>query len=160
MHHTRIDIPEKARRKLAIELNARLADAIDLKFQAKHAHWNVKGPRFIALHELFDRLAAGLDAPIDDMAERITTLAGTANGTLALVAKASTLPAYPAELASGTAHVESLANAYAAFARALRKSIGVAQKQGDDGTADLFTSISQEIDKNLWLLEAHLQAET
>ncbi|MDQ1243468.1 MAG: starvation-inducible DNA-binding protein, partial [Pseudomonadota bacterium] len=51
MHSTRIDLAAKTRTKMITLLNARLADAIDLQLQAKQAHWNVKGPSFIALHE-------------------------------------------------------------------------------------------------------------
>jgi len=159
MHKTRIDLLEKARRKLADLLNARLADAIDLKLSAKHAHWNVKGPHFISLHELFDGLATALDGPIDEIAERITALGGTADGTVGLVARRTALDPYPAEIVAGAAHVEALAAAAAAFGRGIRKAIGQADRLGDEGTADLLTGVSREIDKQLWLLEAHQQSE-
>jgi starvation-inducible DNA-binding protein len=159
MHTTRNDLPEKARRRIAELLSARLADAIDLKLQAKHAHWNVKGPQFVALHELFDQLASDLDGPVDDMAERITALGGTADGTLAGVAHRTSLDAYPADLSGGRDHLEALAGAFAAFGKRVRRAIGEADKLGDEGTADLFTGISRQVDKQLWLLEAHLQAE-
>jgi DNA-binding ferritin-like protein len=58
MHETRNDLPAASRAKVIAALNARLADAVDLGAQAKHAHWNVKGPNFIARHELFDKLRA------------------------------------------------------------------------------------------------------
>lgn len=159
MHRTRIDLPEESRRKLAELLNARLADAIDLGLAAKHAHWNVKGPHFISLHELFDGLAGALDGPIDEIAERIAALGGTADGTLAKVARGTSLPAYPATIAAGTDHVEALCEAVATFGRGLRESIDRADKLGDEGTADLLTGLSREIDKQLWLLEAHTQSE-
>ena len=159
MHKTRIDLPEKARRKLVDLLNARLADAIDLRMSAKHAHWNVKGPHFISLHELFDRLAGALDGPIDEIAERITTLGGTADGTVGLVARRTALDPYPAEIVAGSAHVEAVAAATAALGASLRKAIGQADRLGDEGTADLLTGVSREVDKQLWLLEAHQQSE-
>lgn len=158
MHRTRIDLPEKSRRKLAELLNARLADAIDLRLSAKHAHWNVKGPHFISLHELFDGLAGALEGPIDEIAERITALGGTADGTLAQVARGTGLAAYPAAIVAGADHVEALAEAVAGFGRGLRKSIGQADRLGDEGTADLLTGVAREVDKQLWLLEAHTQA--
>jgi starvation-inducible DNA-binding protein len=160
MHPTRIDLPEKNRRQLVALINARLADAVDLKLAAKHAHWNVKGPHFLSLHELFDQLAGVLEAPIDDMAERITALGGTAHGTIALVARGTSLAPYPAEVVAGADHVEALASAVAAFGQSVRKAIGRADKLGDEGTADLFTALSQEVDKQLWLLEAHQQANS
>jgi starvation-inducible DNA-binding protein len=158
MHKTRIDLPEKARRKLVDLLNARLADAVDLRMSAKHAHWNVKGPHFISLHELFDGLAAALDGPIDEIAERITALGGTADGTVGLVAQRTAIDAYPAGIVAGSAHVEALAAAVAAVGSGLRKAIGQADRLGDEGTADLLTGFSREIDKQLWLLEAHQQS--
>jgi starvation-inducible DNA-binding protein len=140
-------------------LNARLADAIDLQLQVKQAHWNVKGPSFIALHELFDRLAGELGGHVDEMAERITALGGVAEGTLQAVAGRSKLTAYPLDIAEGRAHVDALADSYARFAKSVRKAIDEAGKAGDADTSDLFTGISRGIDKDLWLLEAHLQAD-
>lgn len=77
LHPTRIDIPENARTALIGVLNARLADAVDLATQMKHAHWNVKGPNFIALHELFDTIHGQILTHIDGLAERVTAFGGT-----------------------------------------------------------------------------------
>jgi starvation-inducible DNA-binding protein len=159
MHSTRIDLPAKTRAKMTALLNARLADAIDLQLQARQAHWNVKGPGFIALHELFDRLAGDLSAQVDEMAERITALGGIAEGTLQAVTGRSKLAAYPLEIAEGRAHLDALAAAYARFAKGARKAIDEAARVGDADTSDLFTAVSRGADKSLWLLEAHLQAD-
>ncbi|MGE0723818.1 MAG: DNA starvation/stationary phase protection protein Dps [Alphaproteobacteria bacterium] len=159
MQNSRIDIPAKAREKLAGLLNARLADAIDLKLQAKQAHWNVKGPSFIALHELFDQIAGRIDGHVDEIAERVTALGGTAEGTLQVVGKKTTLAAYPVALASGREHVGKLADALAAFGKEARAAIDAADELGDADTADLFTGVSKAIDKDLWFLEAHLEAK-
>jgi len=158
MHQTKNDLPEKTRRKVAALLNARLADAIDLQTQAKHAHWNVKGPNFIALHELFDDVAENIEEHVDTIAERITALGGTADGTLTSVAKRTSLDPYPEELTIGLAHVDALSNALAAFGRKVRKAIDDSSKMGDADTSDLFTGVSRDVDKYLWFLEAHLQA--
>ena len=159
MHSTRNDLSAKARAKVAALLNARLADALDLQMQAKQAHWNVKGPQFIALHELFDKLAAEIDGHVDEMAERITALGGIAEGTVQAVAGRTKLDAYPLDIAEGRAHLDALAAAYARFAKSVRKAIDEADKAGDADTSDLFTGISRSADKGLWLLEAHLQAD-
>lgn len=157
MHKTKIDIAEPVREKLVEILNARLADAIDLKFQAKQAHWNVKGMNFIALHELFDRIATEADTHIDDMAERITTLGGTAMGTVRLSASRSTLAEYPHEITDGDSHVEALSNALSVFGKNVRANIDAADELGDADTTDLLTGISRAIDKSLWFVEAHQQ---
>ena len=159
MHSTRIDLTAKARTRITGLLNARLADALDLQLQAKQAHWNVKGPSFIALHELFDRIAGDLGGHVDDMAERITALGGTAEGTLQAVAGRSKLPVYPVDLTEGRAHLEALAGALARFGKSVRKAIDETGKAGDADTSDLFTGISRGADKSLWLIEAHLQAD-
>ena len=158
MHETRIDIPARARAKVIASLNARLADAIDLGAQAKHAHWNVKGPQFIALHELFDKLAESVEEHIDELAERITALGGTAYGTIGAAARTSSLTPYPENIVDGLAHVDALAGALAQFGKQIRRGIDEAGKHGDADTADLYTGISREADKYLWFLEAHLQS--
>lgn len=160
MFPTRIDLPEATRRQLCVILNDRLADVIDLGLQAKQAHWNVKGPNFIALHELFDSIAGIFPEQADTIAERITALGGVAEGTLAAVGARSHLPAYPIDLAAGRAHVDALATALATFGTAVRADIDKTNELGDADTADLFTGISREIDKQLWFLEAHLHAES
>ena len=158
MHSTKNDLGKKNREKTIEILNARLADAIDLKTQAKQAHWNVKGPHFIGLHELFDQVATAVELHIDLIAERVTALGGTAMGTARVVAQTSTLSEYPLEIFDGTAHVDALSTAMSDFGKKVRDGIDQTDKLGDAGTADLFTEVSREIDKLLWFVEAHIQA--
>ena len=159
MFDTRNDLSAGIRGKVIELLNARLADAIDLNTQAKYAHWNVKGPQFIALHELFDKVAESIEGHIDTLAERVTALGGRARGTLAQVARGTSLKPYPEDISEGRSHVEALSRALAAHGAQLRAAIGTADEAGDADTADLFTGISREADKYLWFLEAHLHAE-
>ena len=159
MYETKNDLPESTRRKVADLLNERLADAIDLGTQTKHAHWNVKGPNFIALHELFDKIAENVEDHIDEIAERITALGGTAFGTLAAAARATSLAQYPEDITEGPAHVAALATALASFGKNVRTGIDQTGKLGDADSADLLTGISRDVDKYLWFLEAHLQAK-
>lgn len=158
-HRTQNDLGEDVRTAMVKVLNERLADAIDLYAQAKQAHWNVKGPQFIALHELFDQVATSVLGGVDEIAERAVALGGTANGTLQAVVKHTTLTPYPVEATAGTDHLERLSAAVAVYGRNLRASISAADEAGDADTADLFTGISRAVDKNLWFLEAHLQAK-
>ncbi len=157
MYKTKIDLSEKVRRAVITVLNERLADAIDLQSQVKHAHWNVKGPQFIALHELFDKISDVLLEQIDDVAERITSLGGTAEGTVTVAAKRSKLKNYPLSITAGKDHLYYLSTQLAVFGKAVRAGIDDTAKLGDADTADLFTGVSRSIDKYLWFLEAHLQ---
>ncbi|HQU92882.1 MAG TPA: DNA starvation/stationary phase protection protein Dps [Pyrinomonadaceae bacterium] len=158
LHETKIDLAKGKREKLVGILNQSLADSIDLVYQAKQAHWNVKGPNFIALHELFDRVATELDTHVDDLAERITTLGGIAMGTVRLSAENSSLAEYPHEISDGTAHVDALSTALSDFGKKARKNIDATDEIGDKDTADLYTGISRNVDKLLWFVEAHNQA--
>lgn len=157
MNPTKNDLPAETRSKIAILLNDQLADLINLQLQTKQAHWNVKGPSFIALHELFDSVASEVTEFVDTVAERIVALGGTAEGTLAAVSSRSKLPAYPLTISSGRDHVDALTSAMAAVGKAVRAAIDTATELGDADTADLFTSISRDLDKKLWFVEAHLQ---
>src|SRR6516164_9789131 len=116
MFNTKNDLSEAVRAKAIALLNARLADAIDLQTQIKQAHWNVKGPHFIALHELFDKINEDVEDYVDDIAER------------------SSLSEYPANTVDGRGHVEALSSALAAFGKSVRKAIDDAC---DLDTADL-----------------------
>lgn len=157
MHKTSIDIPANARKAMIETLNARLADLSDLKMAIKHAHWNVKGSHFIGLHLLFDKFAAELDPHIDTVAERITTLGGTANGTIAQAAAATSQTAFPTDVFDGMAMVKALAHAYAEAGKKVRAGIDETDEAGDADSADLLTGLSRDLDKSLWFLEAHLQ---
>lgn len=160
LHPTKIDIPENSRAALVGILNARLADAVDLSTQMKQAHWNVKGPSFIALHEMFDTIHAEILVHVDDIAERVVALGGTALGTAAVAVENSALPAYPLEAKTGSDHVDAVSTALAVFAKGLREAIEASAEIGDADTEDLFTGISRAIDKNLWFVEAHAQASS
>jgi starvation-inducible DNA-binding protein len=155
---TRIDLPTPLREQVIVLLNQQLADTFDLHSQIKQAHWNVKGPQFIALHELFDKLADEVLDAVDLIAERATALGGTALGTARMAAGASRLPEYPSDAFPGPQAVAALAERFAALAKSTRAAIDKTDESGDATTSDLFTQISRGLDKNLWFLEAHLQA--
>jgi starvation-inducible DNA-binding protein len=156
---TKNGLHEKTRCEMIALLNQQLTDILDLGLQAKQAHWNVKGPHFIGLHELFDTVAEELEEFTDGIAERAVELGGVALGTLQIVSKNSRLPAYPLDLASGKGHVTKLTGALAKFGATTRAAIDAAGKSGDADTADLFTEVSRGVDKLLWMVEAHLQSE-
>ena len=156
-HPTRNDLPARTRARIEKLLNERLAEAMDLSAAAKQAHWNAKGSHFIALHELFDKLHGAVDGHVDSIAERIAALGGQALGTVQAAARGSSLKAYPEALSDGLEHVAALSDRVADFGARVRKSIRKAAELEDDGTADLLTGISRDLDQYLWFLEVHLQ---
>lgn len=159
VYETENDLPKNARVEVIGILNQRLADIIDLQTQLKQAHWNVKGPHFIGLHELFDKIAEEVESYVDTLAERIVQLGGIAEGTVRVAAVRSRLDEYPLDIADGAAHVEAVARALSTFGREARMTIDETDRLDDADTADIFTEISRGIDKWLWFVEAHTQAE-
>jgi starvation-inducible DNA-binding protein len=156
MHKTKNDLPEERRKQVIEILAQRVADCADLQLQAKQAHWNVKGPSFIALHELFDKVAGIAEESVDLIAERIVQLGGIAEGTVRVAAQRSTLAEYPLRISAGKDHVDALSSALAAFGKLVRSAIDQTAELGDVDTSDLFTEVSRGIDKQLWFVEAHL----
>ena len=156
-HSTRNDLKSNVK-KTAIELlNARLADAIDLALLTKQAHWNLKGPQFIAIHEMLDGFRATVDGHVDTIAERAVQLGGQAYGTVQAVADKTALKPYPTEISKTRDHLAALIERYGDAANAVRKAIDEADEAGDADTADIFTAFSRDLDKSLWFLEAHVQ---
>ena len=158
MYETENDISKENRTQLNALLNQRLASAVDLQLQMKQAHWNVKGPSFIGLHELFDKVAEAVEGYVDEIAERIVQLGGVAEGTVRMAAARSRLTEYSPEISEGMAHVESVARALSTFGQEARSTINEADELDDADTADLLTEVSRGIDKWLWFVEAHSQA--
>jgi starvation-inducible DNA-binding protein len=153
---TRVDLPEKTRTQAIQLLNASLATALDLRTQVKQAHWNVVGPQFYSLHLFFDKIADDVEEAVDLLAERVVQLGGIALGTARIAAERSILGEYPYQAGDGMEHVEALAERVGVFANLVRAAIHTTAELGDDSTADVYTEISRAADKNLWMLEAHL----
>jgi starvation-inducible DNA-binding protein len=154
------DLPESVRGQMIPLLNRQLADAIDLGLQAKQAHWNVKGPQFVALHALFDEAAHTFDELADELAERAVELGGVADGTLQAVTAASHIPGYDRTLLAGADHLEAVGAGVVVFTRSTRTAIDAASAVGDAATADLFTEVCRIADRLLWKLSAHSAAQT
>jgi starvation-inducible DNA-binding protein len=157
LHKTRNDLAANAK-KVSIEiLNARLADAIDLALLTKQAHWNLKGPQFIAIHEMLDSFRTALNGHVDTIAERAVQLGGMAQGTSQTVAEKTKLAAYPTDISKTKDHLAALIDRYGAAANSVRKAVDETDEAGDADTADIFTAYSRDLDKFLWFLEAHIQ---
>lgn len=159
MYETKNDLPALIRVKVVELLNARLADAIDLQTQMKQAHWNVKGPAFIALHKLFDEVNEEVEDYVDLLAERVVQLGGVALGTARSVVQRSQQKEYPLDISSGADHLLAVATSLSTFGKSARAAINTTDELRDKDTSDIFTEVSRGIDKWLWLVEAHLQSE-
>jgi starvation-inducible DNA-binding protein len=157
MHQTSNDLQSNTKSVSIALLNARLADLIDLALLTKQAHWNLKGPGFIAIHEMLDGFRGQVDGYTDTVAERVAQLGATALGTAQTVVHGTSLPPYQTDLFRIGDHLAALIDRYARVANAVRKAIDAAAEAGDPGTADIFTEALRGLDKSLWFLEAHAQ---
>jgi starvation-inducible DNA-binding protein len=159
MYDTRNDLSISVREVMIPILQARLIDSVDLYTQVKQAQWNVKGPHFMGLHDLFNSLAEMVEQHSDTLAERIAALGGRADATAGVVAKLSSLGEFPFDVSEGLVYVAVVADKVSLHAKGLRTSIEDAARLGDADTADLFTGISRAVHEQLRLLDSHLQAE-
>ena len=144
---------EEQQTKLIEMLNRRLADTIDLQLQSRQAYWNVKGPHFMALRELFDKVTKGVEEYANLIAEHIVQLGGTAEGTAHAVARRSSLDEYWLSTANGQGHIEALSTTLTAFGKHARYASEQATEMKDTDTADIFKQIARGIDKWLWFVE-------
>jgi starvation-inducible DNA-binding protein len=157
MYRTANTLPEQIRSRSVALLNRHLAAAIDLHAQVKQAHWNVRGPTFIAIHELFDKVADVVEEYSDKIAERAGSLGGTAEGTVQTATERSFLEPYRLGVADAAAHISTVTAALASFGESVRNAIDESDEFGDIDSSDLFTEVSRGIDQQLWLVESHRQ---
>jgi starvation-inducible DNA-binding protein len=150
-------LPEELQAKLIEILNRRLADAIDLQLQSRQAYWNVKGPNFLSLRELFNKVTEEVERYANMIAERIVQLGGKAEGTAQAVAGRSALDGYG--LASA-GHSKTLGTVLSNFGRHTRYASAQATELMDADTAALFTQIARGVDKWLWFVETSQQSGT
>ena len=156
MQKTHNTLPEEIRIQSVALLNKHLAAAIDLHAQMKQAHWNVRGPGFIAIHQLFDRVSTAVEDYSDKLAERAAGLGGTANGTIQVAIRESFLIPSPLGVADEMKHLFAVSGALAAFGGSVIEAIAKSTEIEDATTADLFTEISRGIDQQLYFVESHL----
>ena len=157
LYQTKNPLDIEIRAKSVELLNRRLADCLDLQSQSKQAHWNVKGPQFIALHKLFDEIYEATEEYIDLIAERVVQLGGIAEGTVRVAAQRSSLTEYPLVLSSGEDHVNALSDVLARFSGKAREAIDELEEIGDPDSMDILTEVSRGVDQWLWFVEAHQQ---
>lgn len=159
MRQTKNTLSQNIRARSVELLNRHLAASIDLQAQVKQAHWNVRGPTFIAVHELFDKVAEEIENYADAIAERAGALGGIAHGTVQVAVKQSFLVPYPIAIALEKEHLFAIGSALAAFGQSARSAIDEASAYGDADTADVFTEVSRGIDAQLWRVESHSISE-
>jgi starvation-inducible DNA-binding protein len=149
-------LSENIRFKSAEVLNRHLAAAIDLHAQVKQAHWNVRGPAFIAIHALLDAVAEVVEGYSDTIAERAAALGSTVEGTIQAAVKRSFLERYELGVGDEDAQLAAVTAGLAVFGDSARNAIDEVAAFGDQDTSDVFAQVSRGVDYQTWLVESHL----
>ena len=143
--------------RVAVLLQQRLVALIDLQLTLKHVHWNVVGPQFNDRHKFFEAQYEELNAIVDEMAERATSLGGKAAGTLAEFVKTTRLRERPGEHPDARGMLSDLLADHETIIRQLRADLAVTMdKHGDAGTSDFLTGVMEKHEKMAWMLRAFL----
>ncbi len=156
---TRNDTEGNAKAASIATIEALVGDAADLTNATRQAHWNVKGSHFYGLHTMFERFYTMLNEQTDLMAERSVQLGGTPDGTTQGIGARTRLEPYAKDMLDGLDHCDALSKRYAAFAHSVREGIEATDEADDAATSDLLTAVAQEVEKALWMIEAHLQGK-
>ncbi len=153
-------LTDNAREASINHLNIALATSIQLQLAVKQAHWNIKGPSFIGIHELLDDVHTRMGEHVDTIAERCVILGGTADGTLEGVEKNGKLDPYPRDAVHQDKHIDALKSRMVQFAGIIHDSLKEVGELGDEETADLFNGVSRGVSKDAWFIGAHHTSAT
>jgi starvation-inducible DNA-binding protein len=152
-----IGIGEKDRAAIAQGLSRLLADTYTLYLTTHNFHWNVTGPMFNTLHLMFMTQYTELWAAVDPVAERIRSLGHPAPGSYAQFSKLASVPDAPATPPKALEMVRILVQGHEAVARTARNLFPVADKAGDEPTADLLTQRLTVHEQTAWMLRSLLE---
>ena len=148
-----IGISEEDRQEIAQGLSRLLADSYTLYLKTHNYHWNVKGPLFNTLHQMFEEQYTELAEAIDEIAERIRALGEPAPGSYRAYSELTAIEEEDGE-PSAEQMILRLLKGQETVARTARSVIGAAEAANDEPTADLLTQRMQVHEKNAWMLRS------
>lgn len=154
-----IGLNDQQREGVAQILSALLADEYVLYTKTRNHHWNITGPHFSTLHELFQRQYEELDNIIDEVAERMRALGRPAAGTLTEFLQLARLKEQPGDTLPAQGMIAALLADHEAVIRQLRTDLDMCMsKHGDAGTSDFLTGLMEKHEKTAWMLRANLDS--
>ncbi|MEL6555313.1 MAG: Dps family protein [Cyanobacteria bacterium J06621_11] len=158
MQSINIGLTDEQRQSVVTLLNQNLSDAYLLVIKTKKYHWDVIGPQFRTLHELWDEHYVTISANIDAYAERVRMLGGYPIGTAKGFLESATLREHPGDLPSAEDMVSRLVSDHEQVIRNLRGHIDdCGEKYHDEGTADFLTGIMEQHEEMAWMLRSFLE---
>lgn len=158
MNSINIGLSEEQRQGIVTLLNADLSDAYLLSIKTKKYHWDVVGPQFRTLHELWEEHYTALSMNIDAIAERVRMLGGYPIGTAKGFVENATLREHPGDLPSAEDMVKRLIADHEQMIRNLRDHIDqCGENYHDEGTADFLTGLMEQHEEMAWMLRSFVQ---
>jgi starvation-inducible DNA-binding protein len=152
-----IGLSEKQRTAVVAILNTVLADEFVLYTKSRRFHWNVEGPNFSELHELFQKQYERLEEVIDEVAERARALGGIAVGSLEEYLDRTRLDEEPGRGYDARGMIAALLADHETLIRSLREDLEICSTEyGDEGTTDFLTGLMQVHEKAAWMLRSYL----
>jgi starvation-inducible DNA-binding protein len=148
-----IGIAEEDRRNIAQGLSRLLADSYTLYLKTHNYHWNVQGPQFNTLHQMFENQYTELAAAVDEIAERIRALGEPAPGSYKAYAALTEIEEEDS-VPAAEEMIRRLLKGQETVVRTARSVIGAAEAANDEPTADLLTQRMQVHEKNAWMLRS------
>jgi starvation-inducible DNA-binding protein len=156
-----IGLSEQQRQGVVDILNTILADAYLLLIKTKKYHWDVVGPQFRTLHELWEEHYEALTASIDAIAERVRMLNGYPLGTAAGFLQNASLKEHPGDLPSAQEMVKRLVVDHEQVIRNLREAVDATSEEfHDEGTSDFLTGLMEEHEEMAWMLRSFIEGES
>jgi starvation-inducible DNA-binding protein len=160
MRAINIGLTQEQRQGVINLLNQDLADAYLLLVKTKKYHWDVVGPQFRSLHQLWEEHYQKLTLNIDALAERVRTLGGYPIGTMEGFLKIATLKEHAGNVPTATKMVANLVQDHEQVIRNLRGHIDQsAEEFHDQGTSDFLTGLMEEHEQIAWMLRSFIEGE-
>lgn len=156
MSQNQIGLDRRRSEELSGKLNLLLANYQVFYINVRGFHWNITGEKFFELHAKFEELYNNLLVKVDEIAERILTLAYTPMHTYSDYIKTATVTE-ARDVSSGK---EAMQNILVSFKNliALQREIGdLASETGDEGTNALMSDYIREQEKMVWMYTAYLK---
>ncbi|MEA5576693.1 Dps family protein [Anabaena sp. UHCC 0451] len=160
MTRINIGLTEEQRSGVMNLLNQNLADSYVLVVKTKKYHWDVVGPQFRTLHELWDEQYEELSENIDELAERIRTLGGYPTGTMEGFLSLATLKEHSGEIPTATGMVTQLVEDHEQIIRNLRSHVDRCSEEfHDQVSADFLTDLMQKHEETAWMLRSFIEGK-
>ncbi|MFQ4141769.1 Dps family protein [Chlorogloeopsis sp. ULAP02] len=160
MRPLNIGLSEEQRNGVINLLNKDLSDAYLLVVKTKKYHWDVVGPQFRSLHEIWEEQYQQLTENIDAIAERVRALGGYPIGTMEGFLKNGTIKEHGGDVPTATGMVARLVDDHEQVIRNLREHIDQCSEDfHDEGTADFLTGLMEGHEEMAWMLRSFIEGQ-